>query len=388
MTAVRFISSKLSFKGKAAVVSIAVSFVVMILALAISSGFRREIRRSLSEISGDVRLTSSRQDFLSDEYPIKSEPSYISKIREIDGVEAITPVVYRAGIVKKGNEIQGVLFKGTPHRDTLGENGVSIPSRLAEILELKPGDKFTSYFVGERPKARAYTIKEIYPSLVQADRNLLVNVAIEGLQKLNGWNENQVSALEITLSDEYRQAADSDRKCAEIGSIAMMYESEEDDTLIASSLRDRYPQLFEWLHLIDFNVLVILLLMTVVAGFNMISGLLIMLFRSISTIGTLKAMGMTDRAIGKVFLRIASGVVLKAMLIGNGLALFLCFLQSFTHILKLNPAHYFVSFVPVHIDLPFILAADAAAYFVIMLLLYIPTVFISKVDPARTIRTK
>lgn len=388
MTAVRFISSGLGFKGKSAVISIAVSFVVMILAVAISSGFRMEIRRGLADISGDVRLTPSGMDFLGEESPINSEPSYIQKIRELDGVEAVTPVIYRAGIVKKGNEIQGVLFKGVAHGDSLKEGEVEIPSRLAEILEVKPGDKLTSYFVGERLKARVYTIKEVYPSLVQADRNLLIKASIEDLRRLNGWSEKQASALEISLANSFRQGRALSEKCAEIGSIALMYENDEDDTLIASSLDESYPQLFDWLNLIDFNVLVILLLMTLVAGFNMISGLLIMLFRSISTIGTLKALGMTDRAIGRVFLRISSGAVLKGMIIGNGFALFLCFLQASTHVLKLNPANYFVSFVPVHVDVPLILAADAVAYLAIMLLLYIPTIFISRVDPARTMRAK
>lgn len=388
MTAVRFISSKLAFKGNAAIISIAVSFVVMILAVAISSGFRREIRQGLSNISGDVRLTSSQLDFLSENSPINSEPSYIRKIKDLDGVEAIIPVVYRAGIVKKGNEIHGVLFKGAPYRDSLKGDGISIPSRLSDILGLNVGDKLISYFVGERLKARVYTVKEIYPSLVQADQNLLINASLEDLQQLNGWNEKQVSALEITLSNAFKQEPDLSRKCSEIGSIALMYETDEDDTLVATSLSDRYPQLFDWLNLIDFNVLVILLLMTVVAGFNMISGLLIMLFRSISTIGALKTMGMTNKSIGKVFLRISSGVVLRAMIIGNSLALALCFLQSVTHVLKLDPANYFVSYVPVHVNVPMILIADAAAYFTIMLLLYIPTVFISKVDPALTIRTK
>ena len=151
---------------------------------------------------------------------------------------------------------------------------------------------------------------------------------------------------------------------------------------------DRYPQIFDWLNLIDFNVLFILVLMTIVAGFNMVSGLLILLFRSISTIGTLKSVGMTDRSIAKVFLRVASRIVWKGMAIGNGIALLFCVLQRETHLLKLNPQNYFVSFVPVHLNLPAILVADAAAYIVIMLLLLIPCLFISRVDPAQTVRAQ
>jgi lipoprotein-releasing system permease protein len=165
-------------------------------------------------------------------------------------------------------------------------------------------------------------------------------------------------------------------------------ESESGDRLIATSVMSRYPQIFDWLDLIDFNVLFILILMTIVAGFNMISGLLIMLFRNISTIGTLKSMGMTDRSIAKVFLKVASVIVLKGMVIGNVLALVICGIQRWTHLLKLNPENYFVSFVPVHIDLPWILAADAVAFAAIMLLLLIPTLFIARVDPAVSVRAE
>jgi lipoprotein-releasing system permease protein len=172
------------------------------------------------------------------------------------------------------------------------------------------------------------------------------------------------------------------------GTIALLSASDDDDALTAVSSLNKYPQIFSWLDLIDFNVLIILLLMTVVAGFNMISGLLIMLFRSISTIGTLKAMGMTDRNISSVFLRVASDAVLKGMIAGNLAAIALCLLQKWTHLVHLNPENYFVSFVPIHLNLPLIIVADAISYGLIMLLLLIPTLFISRVDPAQTVRAQ
>jgi lipoprotein-releasing system permease protein len=126
--------------------------------------------------------------------------------------------------------------------------------------------------------------------------------------------------------------------------------------------------------------------MTIVAGFNMVSGLLIMLFRNISTIGTLKTLGMTDKQISNVFLRVASRLIFKGMLIGNAVALFLCGLQGLTHLIKLDPDNYSVSFIPIHLDPMLIFGADAAAYVVIMVLLLIPSLFISRVDPADTVR--
>ena len=157
---------------------------------------------------------------------------------------------------------------------------------------------------------------------------------------------------------------------------------------MATSSVSRYPQLFNWLALIDFNVGFILLLMTIVAGFNMISGLLIMLFENISTIGLLKSLGMTDRAIAKVFLSSSAILVGKGMAIGNALALLFCFIQKTTHMISLNPENYYVSSVPVNVDILSVLAADVLSFVVIMLLLLIPCLFISKVDPAQTVRVR
>lgn len=163
---------------------------------------------------------------------------------------------------------------------------------------------------------------------------------------------------------------------------------EAEQSLIATSARRLYAGLFDWLDLLDFNVLFIMILMTAVAGFNMISGLLILLFRNISVIGTLKTLGMTDRSISAVFVRMASVLALKGMAIGNGLALLFCLFQGLTHFIRLNPENYFVSFVPVHLDLPAVAAVNIAAYAVIMLSVLLPTLFISKVDPAETVRVK
>ena len=388
MNAPRFIASKLRFKGKIAVISVAVSFFIMIIAVAISSGFRREIRNGVSTISGDIQLTPSTLNYVGEEDPVNATPAYLSALDSLPGVKTLIPVVYRAGIVKAGDLIQGVLFKGVPDRGDTVSLGVSIPSRLSEILGLKVGDKMLTYFVGERIKVRKFEITEIYPSIIESDESLLVRAHLGDLQRLNGWDASEVSALEVTLEDGYKSPAQIEQMSGEVGTLAMLRSEDVDDPTVATSVIRKYPALFNWLDLIDFNVLLILTLMTVVAGFNMISSLLILLFRHVSTIGTLKSMGMTDRDISSVFLRVSSSLVLKGMLIGNAAALLFCLVQGATHWIKLDPANYFVSFVPVAVNLPMILLADALAYGVIMLLLLIPCLFIAKVDPARTVRAQ
>jgi lipoprotein-releasing system permease protein len=253
---------------------------------------------------------------------------------------------------------------------------------------ISQGDRMTAYFIGEKMNVRRFNVIGVYESLVEADDKIVVYAAAEDLQRLDGWNAGQVSAIEIILDDDHKSEVDITRACQEIGAKVNAYSEESDAPVVATSSVSRYSQLFDWLSLIDLNVLVILALMTVVAGFNMISSLLILLFENVSTIGLLKALGMTYRGISSVFLARSSVLVLKGMVIGNILAFLICILQDRTHLLKLDPANYFVSFVPVDLNVPMVLAADAGSFAVIMLLLLVPTLFISKVDPARTVRLK
>lgn len=395
MDASFFIAGRLRFKGRIAMVSIAISYLVIIIAVSVSSGFRQEIRSGLSKLSGDVQLMPPTMNVLDAGHPIDEDASYMPYIREMDDVDAVLPVVYRAGIVKNGEDIHGIIIKGVPRdagfiSDAFPEDSVrlpvSIPSRLAEISGLKTGDRMLTYFVGEDIKARQFNVVSVHEAMVETDDRLVVYADMEDMQRINGWNPGQVSSIEILLKDNDEE--DIVRNAEEAGTLVNAYSSDDDPSVIAVSSVSSYPQLFDWLDLIDFNVLFILVLMTIVAGFNMISGLLIMLFENISTIGLLKSLGMTDKAISKVFLSSSAVLVLKGMAAGNILALVFCFIQNTTHVLRLDPENYFVSYVPVNPDLATILASDVASFVIIMLLLLIPCLFISKVDPAETVRVK
>ena len=228
--------------------------------------------------------------------------------------------------------------------------------------------------------------KRVHEDVAEADDRLVVHARLSDIQRVNGWDSTRVSAFEISLLEDFRSESGMELMTREIGAASLLYASEDDESVVAVSSADENPQLFDWLALIDFNVIFILALMTVVAGFNMVSGLLILLFENISTIGILKSLGMTDRAIVKVFLRSSSSLVLKGMLAGNVLALVFCAVRASTRFITLDPANYFISYVPVHLEIMKILAADAAAYLLIMLLLLLPSMFISRVDPARTVR--
>ena len=383
-----FISRRLRFRGGIAMLCVAVSFLVMIIAVSVSAGFRNELRTGISSISGDVQLTPPNLNVLDSSRPIERNPAYLPYVLGVEGVQAVVPAIYRAGIIRQDDKIHGVLFKGIEGGVDTVALGISIPKRLSEITGVGVGDRLTTYFIGDKVRLRQFNVANVYDALVETDDKLIVYADIADLQRLDGWHKNQVSALEVLMKDSYKGENQIWEATQEIGALVNAYSYDSEAPVVAVSSASKYPQLFDWLNLIDFNVFFILLLMTIVAGFNMISGLLIMLFENISTIGLLKALGMTDRSISKVFLSSSAVLILKGMAIGNVLAFMFCFIQDKTHILKLNPENYFVSFVPVNVNIGAVLTADLVSFAVILLLLLIPTIFISKVDPAQTVRVK
>lgn len=366
--------------------SVALSYFVIIVALSVSAGFREEIRSGIATAGGDVQLTSPTDGLISEQAPFHVSDTAVCALSLVEGVRSVHPVIYRPGIVKGPSEISGVLFKGID--GPLDSLRVSVPSTLAAQLRLSEGDRLQAYFIGEKVKVRNFTIASVYEGIMTAGANPVVFVGMDDMLRVCGWGRGDASAVEIKAARLWRTEAG----LGQIAAVSMETMAKilpEDESLpVGSTSYHRFPQLFAWLDLIDFNVAIVLILMTIVAGFNMVSGLLIMLFRNIPTIGILKSLGMSSGGISAVFLMSASRVVLKGMAAGNAAGLGAMLLQGATHILKLDPANYFVDHVPVAIPWARIIAADAASYLVIMALLLIPCLFINRVDPARTVRAQ
>lgn len=371
-------------------ICIAVSYLVIILAVAISSGFRHEIRSSLSEMSGDVLISPADLNLFNEECPLDVSASYVQAVSGLDYVDEVVPVVYKTGIVKSDSDIYGVIFKAGMSMQSADSISfpVLIPRNFAEKASLNAGDRMLTYFVSDKVSVRQFNVAGIYDPIVETGDNPVVLASLEDLQRLNGWSDDQVSAMEVVLDRDFSDERSIRGAASEIGALINAFLSDDDQSVVSTSAVSRFPQMFSWLNLIDFNVYVILLLMTVVAGFNMISGLLIMLFENIPTIGLLKSLGMGDRGVFKIFLSRAAVIVLKGMAIGNILAAVFCLIQSTTHFVRLDPENYYVSSVPVYLEVGQILLADAVSFLVILLLLLIPSLFISKVDPAETVRVR
>ena len=367
-----------------AAIAIAVSFFIIIVAVAVSAGFRKSIRDGVAAMTGDVRIMPYVSNAGGDPVPMPASLPSLEAVKAVPGVVSIEPVAIRAGIVKNGDLIHGVVIKGVPVEEDPARPSlaVSIPHRLSEITGLGEGDDLVTYFVGEKVRVRKFHITAVHRDLVEVDDNLLVYANLADIQRLNGWEADEVSCLDVSLTE----GAKRKDVAGYIGHILLNSGNPQEESLFVTSSEDAYPQIFDWLRLLDFNVIVILLLMTVVAGFNMVSGLLIMLLRNISTVGTLKTLGMDNAAIGRLFVRIGARAVLRGMLVGNALALLFCLVQGTLHLIPLDPANYFVSWVPVHLNLWWILASDAAAFLGILALLWLPSLVVASIDPAKTVK--
>lgn len=377
MGAEGFIAKRLQFKGRVAIIAIAISFFVIVLAESISQGFRSEINSGIAAMTGDVILSNEVKDYFQTDNPLELDSLLLDKLLTINGVESIEPSVVCASVLKPRQGFEAVALKASKlMEDSLG---ISIPVSLAAKMAVEPGDTLAAYFMSGGFKIYSFVVAEVYDSPLGSDLSPYIYADIRTLQEINNWTGSQFSTLDVRLDKSFLDPDKLRQKTEELAVLS---------GLSAQNSRQLYPQLYEWLDLIDFNVYAIILLMSIVAGFNMISGLLIMLFRNISTIGTLKTMGMNNKSIASVFLRLSAKIVAQAMLIGNGAALLFCLVQGHTHLIKLNPANYYVSWVPVSIDINSLLIADALTFAVIMLLLLIPTLFISKIDPSLSVKQR
>lgn len=365
MNAPAFISSRLKFKSRVSLWATALSSFIMIVAVSVASGYRKTLHASISELVSDMVLTDSAT--------LRFSPWLMAELQSVDGVESVSPVVSYPGVVRSGDDIDGVLFKGVE------SSSIRIPKRLAQRLSLSEGDEFLAYFIGDRLKARKFNVGEIYSPSVELDDALVVYVPIAEMRRVLAIGEDEATAIEIRLEERCRSRERMIYTAGELGYVSGLY---------AKSSAESYASVFDWMQLVDMNVVVIIVLMCLVAAFNMISGLLIMIMRSTSAIGMLKALGMDNGGVRRLFLRILSRAVLAGLAIGNAAALLFCVLQGSTHFIKLDPANYFVSYVPVRVSPAYILLADLLAWALVMLLLLIPARQISKVAPAEGIRNE
>lgn len=410
MSASRFIATRLAHGGERwsrtsntiAWISVALSVAIMIIAIAVVAGFKHEIRSRVTGFMGSVMLVQPGVGPINEHYPFTEKLSYRERVLEETWVTGFDGVAWRSGLIKTEENIDGLYFKGVDSlydlrffQDCLvdGElpdyhgrisHDILLSRPTAQKLGFSVGDDVVTYFIGEEVKVRKFRLCGLYEAGLEEIDTRMALADRRQVQRLNGWAADEVSSIEIRIVPD----APIERCCDRLEDIIIRSMDDDDPSLFVTHVKKLYGHLFDWLALLDFNVLMILALMVVVAGFNMISALLIILFEKISAIGLLKALGMTSREVGKVFLLRAGRLVAKGMLWGNVVGISLCLIQKWTQAIKLDPGSYFVNAVPIDLNIGQLLLLNICAAALLMLLISIATRFIARISPDRTMRVE
>lgn len=384
---------------KIAVAGIALGICVMLLSVFIIGGFKKEITEKLAGFTAHLEITSyDNHDAYAGSSSIASD-TLLDLLRGLDGIKQTAPYVTKPAILKSPAEIHGVVLKGVDSlydasfygrhlkSGTLprlaGERAsteILLSASVANLLEVRTGDKLTAHFVQDPPRTRQFTVQGIYDTGLREYDDLFVLCDIRQLQRLNGWAPDEASGIAVELHDL------EDLPDAETEMDLLLPLDTRNRFLRISTLHDTAPQIFDWLSLLNMNVAVILTLIIVVAGFNMVSGLLILILDKTALIGILKALGCRDVSLKRLFLYLALGLILRGMLIGNLLAFLLAAVQALFHPVTLDPASYYMDTVPVRFDLWAALLLNIGVFVLSLLMLIVPTVLISKIRPIKAIR--
>jgi len=374
---------------------------VMIIAVAVLTGFKQQIRDKIVGFGSNIQILNFDSNLSLETIPVSDTQAFVPRIQEMDGIRHVQVFATKAGIIKTAEAIQGVVLKGVGSdfdwdffrssiidgrvftvSDTGRTNDVIISKKISDMLRLKTGDSFAMYFVQDPPRSRRFTVSGIYETSLEEFDKMYVFCDIGHIKRLNGWTDDQVSGFEIFIDDFDRLDEMTLAVRNQVG-----YKLLEDETKFrVTNIRLRYPQIFDWLNFQDMNVFIIITLMLLVAGFNMISGLLIIILEKTNMIGIFKAIGSNNVTIRKIFLYQAAYLIVKGLLWGNIIGLGLAYLQLKTGIISLDPSSYYIKTVPVNLELSHILMLNAGTMIIIILMLLVPSQLISRISPVKAIR--
>ncbi len=414
MNTERFIAKRIIFGGNSSnqlsrpivrisVIGITLGLAVMILTVAIVNGFQTEIRNKLIGFGSHITISNYDNNISDEPQPISKDQKFISDLTNNPDIHHIQNYATKSGIIKTKADNEGVLLKGIgPDYDwkfindnlkdgkafAISDTGLSknivISKYLADKLELKINDKMIIYFLTKKngsattqyeQRVKALSISGIYETGFEDIDKRLVLVDIRQIQKLNYWNEDQIGGFEIAIND-YKKI---DKVGAEVNELI-------GQGLIAQTVKEINPTVFSWLDLQDVNAIIVITLMILVAGINMISALLILILERTNMIGILKALGAKNGSIQKIFLYDAAYLIGKGLLWGNIIGIAIALIQQHFEIFKLDKITYYVSVIPIHLDLLSILLLNVGTLLCCLLMLIIPSFIVSRITPVKAIR--
>ena len=385
-----------------AVSSIALGVLVMTVAVCVLRGFQGEIRRKAVGFAAHMVVKNYSMGNTYEEVPVATDRPEVQRLRDTRGVKHVQFYANKGGMVKTEDQIHGVVLKGVERGydssffaeclvegrlprfpDSTAASEVLVSRTVANKLRLNVGDKLRTYFwQGGREggeslpyRARALTVCGIYNTdLTDFDEHFIVG-DLRLVQRLNGWDSNQVEGYEVTVEDFSRLEAVKEAALEQLG-----YD------LTLTTIVEQYPAMFSWLELLDSNIFLIIAIMLVVGVVSVVSALLIIIFEKSSTIGVLKALGATGGSIRNIFLQKAAELVTKGIVLGNAVALPLCWVQQRFAIVQLDSESYSMSSVPIDLNIWIFVAVSAGTAAVCVAAMLLPAAYISKVEPAKTIK--
>lgn len=397
-----------SFKGADKISSLAVNIsvsgialgiTIIILSLSIITGFKHEIRSKIYGFSSDIRITSLDYSTSFETNPIYVSDSIIQELQNINGIISVQKYSTKPGMIKTSEDFQGIILKGIdekydtqylksslikgeiPNYSNNSENlNIIISQKLSNKLQLDVNDYIYTYYLNNNLKARKLHISGIYNTNINEYDDLLIICDIRLVNKLNDWDSSLVSGLEIRTANKY----DTDSIIENIYNSSFFKQNYDDINI--QTPEDLYPDIFSWLDVLDMNVIVILILMFGLAIFSIISGLLIIILEKVNMIGILKALGAQNKSIKNIFLNISLYIIGKGLIWGNIIGLLLFYIQYRFHIFKLDPNIYYISYVPMRLNISDLCILNISTIIVSILILTIPSMIVSNVSPTKTIK--
>lgn len=378
-------------------ISIALGLALMIISVSVVIGFKNSISDKIIGFTSHLQIIPFDNNESLEASPITIEAELINKLKANSNITHLQLTGKKAAVLKTGDQIQGVVFKGVgSDYDTifLSESLISgrfpkvysdnktdevlISQELASRLKVSLGDNLRAWFViGEKGQARGrkFIISGIYNTSLEDFDNRFIIGDLRHIQRLNNWEYNQVGSIELMVTQP--------EKLRDFG--FGLYRDLPYNYSVVTVL-DEYPQIFNWLDLLDMNVAVILILMILVAAITMVSTLLILIIERTNMVGVLKALGANNRSVRKIFLYNAANIILKGMFWGNFIGLAFYFIQLKFQLIKLSPKDYYVDFVPVELSPLYFVLLNLGTFLVCLLMLIAPSYYITRIIPARALR--
>ena len=381
---------------------IAIGLAVMIVAVAVVIGFKHEVRDKVVGIGSDITITNFDAQKSYETVPVVAGDSLLDALRAMEGVKHVQRYSTKPGMIMTEDNFLGMVLKGVSQEydwtflkehllegeipaftDSASTNRTLVSRTIANKLNLKLGDKLYTYYISaENVRARRLEVAGIYQTNFSIYDDMFLLTDLYTVNRLNAWKADQASGIELEVADVSRLEETKEAISAEVDMLKDRYGA----TYYTQTVEESNPQIFAWLDLLDMNVWVILILMTGVAGFTMISGLLIIILERTNMIGVLKALGADNLAIRKVFLSFSVFLIGRGMLWGNIIGLSFVFIQSQFHLFKLDPSIYYVDSVPVAFNLWWWVLLNVCSLLASVLMLVGPSYLIAHIHPAKSIR--